>query len=131
MLFDEFVEGTGCRNTNYNYQVYKKLEIIYMNDDTVDKEFIYEWGKKLVNNDLTDVEKAIIADWKAELEQRKAEIKRITGLIEYHKEELVGETDPYWKAEYKRAIKADRAWLNREKAKARELRQLIKEAYAC
>ena len=29
MLYQEFIEGTGCRENDHNYQVYKELEIIY------------------------------------------------------------------------------------------------------
>ena len=56
MLYEEFVEGTGCRDTAYNMKVYKDLEVMYMNSDLTKQE-IYEYGKKLVNNDLTDKQK--------------------------------------------------------------------------
>ena len=45
MLFSEFVEGTGCKDNEKNYEVYKNLEIMYMNSN-MSKAEIYEYGKK-------------------------------------------------------------------------------------
>lgn len=53
MLWSEFVEGTGCKDTEHNYNVYKELELIYMNTDCT-KAHIYEMGKKLVDNSKTE-----------------------------------------------------------------------------
>lgn len=55
MLYSEFIEGTGCKDTKNNYQVYKNLEIMYMNSN-MSKSDIYEYGKKLVDNSKTDEE---------------------------------------------------------------------------
>ena len=52
MLFSEFREGTGCKDNQHNHEVYKNLEIMYMNSDMT-KEEIYEYGKKLVDNSKT------------------------------------------------------------------------------
>lgn len=49
MLYSEFVTGTGCKDNEYNYQVYRDLEILYMHSDHSHFE-IYEMGKKLVDN---------------------------------------------------------------------------------
>lgn len=57
MLYSEFIENVKCRDTNYNYGVYKNIEIIYMNNDNFSKEDFYNYGKKLVNNELTEEEK--------------------------------------------------------------------------
>lgn len=78
MLYSEFVEGTGCAENDYNYKVYKDLEVMYMNSDLT-KSQIYEYGKKLVNNEKpTHV---------IELEnQVKAEIKDFKDkIVEYRK----------------------------------------------
>ncbi len=61
MLYDEFVKGTGCRETEKNYQVYKELEAIYMNSD-LSKDEIYEIGKMRVDNTLTEQEQDEIRD---------------------------------------------------------------------
>ena len=53
MLFSEFVEGTGCKENMYNFKVYSDLEVMYDNSDLT-KEQIYEYGKKLVDNDVRE-----------------------------------------------------------------------------
>lgn len=80
MMYSEFVAGTGCRETNHNYQVYKELEIIYMNTDCT-KEHIYEMGKKLVDNSKTEAELKFEAEIKAEIELHNNEIIRYKGYI--------------------------------------------------
>ena len=127
MLYDEFVKGTGCRENEYNFNVYKKLEIIYMQTD-MSKEEIYEWGKKLVNNERSDEEKRIIEDWKAELARYKVEAHDLRGDIAYYKDCLANESDDYWKREYRNAIKAKRAWLKRANVRIREMQWLLKNA---
>lgn len=56
MLWNEFVEGTKCKDTEYNYSVYKNLEELYMNNDKLTKEDIYKVGKQLVDNSPTEKE---------------------------------------------------------------------------
>lgn len=111
MLFSEFVEGTGCRETGHNYQVYKELEIIYMNTDC-SKEHIYEMGKRLVDNSKTEAEvelenqiKEELADLKRQLNEFRELTKQYT---EFHKED---KTDTYWKKQadwYKQLAKQTR-----------------------
>ena len=68
MLWSEFVEGTGCKDTEKNYEVYKELEIIYTNTDCT-KAHIYEMGKKLVDNSKSEKELEIERQVKAEIEE--------------------------------------------------------------
>lgn len=56
MLYNEFIKNTGCRENEQNYNIYKGLELIYMNTDLT-KDEIYKIGKKLVNNGLTKEQK--------------------------------------------------------------------------
>lgn len=56
MLWNEFIEGTKCKDTEYNYSVYKNLEELYMNNDKLTKEDIYKVGKQLVDNSSTKKE---------------------------------------------------------------------------
>lgn len=56
MLWNEFIEGTKCKDTEYNYSVYKNLEELYMNNDKLTKEDIYKVGKQLVDNSPTKKE---------------------------------------------------------------------------
>ena len=120
MLYDEFVENTGCRQTDYNYQIYKRLELIYMNDNTVTKEEIYEYGKKLVDNSLTkeqlkwneDIDEQIV-EIKQRIESGKDDIERYKANLEWSKGTYFGDD---LKAELKfwrRAIKDEQDTIKR------------------
>lgn len=87
MLYSEFVSGTGCRENDYNYRVYKELEIIYMNTDCT-KAHIYEMGKKLVDNSKSEAELKLEAQVNAEIEQHKAEIEKYKSWLP-HEEEMM------------------------------------------
>lgn len=91
MLYSEFVEGTGCRDNDHNYKVYKDLEVIYMNTDC-SKAHIYEMGRKLVDNSKSESEMKVEAEVKAEIEEHKAEIAKYKEWIKQNEEMLV-----YWK----------------------------------
>lgn len=91
MLFQEFVEGTGCRETEKNYKIYKELEIIYMNTDC-SKEHIYEMGRKLVDNSKTEKELRIEAVVKSQIGHHENEIAKYKEWIEDAETKLI-----YWK----------------------------------
>lgn len=91
MLYNEFVEGTGCKDNEHNYKVYRDLEIMYMNSD-MSKAQIYEYGKKLVDNSKSEAELKVEAEVKAEIEEHKAEIAKYEEWIKQNKEML-----NYWK----------------------------------
>lgn len=117
MLWHEFIAGTGCRDTEYNYQVYKDLEIMYMNSD-MSKGKIYEYGRKLVDNSLTEAEQEHNAGIVSQIEDMKNEIKSL-------RESAASDTayaahqGPEWAAYYKASAK--------EKRKAaRALREQVK-----
>ena len=97
MLYSEFVEGTGCRENDHNYKVYKNLEVMYMNSD-MSKQEIYEYGKKLVDNSKSPEELTLEEEVKAEmallreaLRKHRADAKRFD---EYYRQD---KTDWYWK----------------------------------
>ena len=75
MMYSEFVENTGCTANEFNHRLFLRLEIIYMNDDTITKEEIYEMGKKLMNNEKPPHIIALENELKAEIEERKERIK--------------------------------------------------------
>ena len=105
MLYTEFLEGTGCRDNDHNYKIYKQLEIIYMNDESTTKADIYEYGKKLVDNskpqEIIDLENQILAD----IESDKRQIKELTEDINRIKGYIENEPDPLWKKSWKNDIK--------------------------
>lgn len=81
MLFSEFQENTGCRDNDYNHKLYTRLELIYMNDDSVTKQEIYDMGKKLMDNTPSQAELEII-------EKMQAEIDYYKGMIASYKKEI-------------------------------------------
>lgn len=101
-MYSEFLDGTGCRQTDYNYQVYKRIEAAYMSDDTMTKADAYDWGRKLVDNSLTEEELGIIDDLEARNETLSQFISDELCTIEYHKRELANSK------EYLRQLKAER-----------------------
>ena len=125
MLYSEFVAGTGCRETDHNYQVYKELEIIYMNTDCT-KEHIYEMGRKLVDNSKTEAELKLEAEIKEEIESNK-------NMIEVYKKEVAWkknliEADPYDKEfvkDCKRMIKYYNEQIKFHRNKINELKWVL------
>ena len=88
MLYGEFITGTGCKDNEHNYKVYKDLEIMYMNSD-MSKAEIYEYGKKLVDNskskeqiEFEEQVKAEIKDCKNNIAWLKENVKRYREHIE-------------------------------------------------
>ena len=78
MLYSEFVEGTGCRDNAHNMKVYKRLEVVYMSDESMTKEEVYEWGKKLVDNSLSEEQKEFNKKVKESIASLEAEIDSCT-----------------------------------------------------
>ena len=123
MLYDEFLVGTGCKDRACNYKVYRDLEILYVNSDLT-KEEIFEYGKKLVNNDLTDAQ----VEWNRQVDEEIAEYKE---KIETLKVELKNCEDGkkawaenYWDTEWwDREIKYTKRELKRIRALIRGLKE--------
>ena len=70
MMYSEFVKGTGCKENNHNYNIFIKLEDLYMNSD-ITKEEVYEFGKKLVDNSETEEEKAFREEIEREIKEHE------------------------------------------------------------
>ena len=85
MLYSEFIQGTGCKDNENNYKVYKDLEIMYMNSN-MSKQDVYEYGKKLVDNSKTEKELQIEAEIKEQIAGYKAMIADNKKWIEYYDE---------------------------------------------
>lgn len=102
MLYNEFIEGTGCKDSEYNYNVYKELEIIYMNTDC-SKAHIYEMGKKLVDNSKSEAQLKLEAEIKSQIEEKRNEITSNRKWIEYYSAVEDSRMVKYYKNENKRA----------------------------
>lgn len=96
MLYSEFVENTGCKENDHNYTLYKRLELIYMNDDTVSKQDIYDMGKKLMDNSKSEAEVLFEEEMHAEIASYKDEISNYQRQIENEKS-LFNPSKPYMK----------------------------------
>jgi hypothetical protein len=104
MMYSEFVAGTGCKDNEHNYKIYKDLEIMYMNSD-ISKQEVYEYGKKLVDNSKSEEQLKLEAEIKAEIKELKEQLKDATEKArryeEWHKEEkkATGVKETFWKSE--------------------------------
>lgn len=124
MLYSEFVKGTGCKETEYNYEVYKDLEIMYMNSN-MSKEKIYEYGKKLVDNSKTEKEIALEEEVKGKIKARKECIKENNKDIKAWKTMLEVEEDHYWIENWKYHIKVTKQANKRLRTEIRELKWVL------
>lgn len=123
MLYSEFAEGTGCRDNEYNHEIYRRLELMYMADDSISKQDIYEYGKKLVDNSKTPEELELEKSIKCEIEGYKLQIAQLQKDIEIYKNALQYESDPYYKRTWKdtiRSLKSD-IWKAKYQIKALKL----------
>lgn len=125
MLYDEFIAGTGCKDNADNYKVYKDLEILYMNSD-ITKQEIYEYGKKLVNNALTESQ----IEWNKGIDARIAEYNE---KIEYYKGEIKYNEDgiALWTGYDADMVKGYKNSIKWAKGEIRYYRNLIRELKTC
>ncbi len=113
MLWNEFVEGTGCKGTEKNYQVYKDLEVMYMNSD-LSKAQIYEYGKKLVDNSKTERELEIDGEVKAEIACLKDQLESDKRWLDHYKQ-----------MEDKFSVQYYRQQIREKKAKIKDLKWVL------
>ena len=74
MMYSEFIEGTGCRDNEHNYNLFKNLEAMYMNTNLT-KDEIYEYGKKLVDNSKSPEQIELEEKLLQEIEECKESIR--------------------------------------------------------
>lgn len=125
MLYGEFLEGTGCKQNEFNYQVYKRLEIIYMHDDTMSKQDVYEWGKKLVDNSKTEEELAFETKWKSELLSKKEDIKHYKKTIDLYKGYMDQEKDWNTFRSYDNLVKSCRKEIKRLRSEVKQIELIL------
>ena len=138
MLYSEFIEGTGCKDSQKNYEVYRNLEIMYMNSD-MSKQEIYEYGMKLVDNSKSEAEleaerqiqneiadlKEKIAECKEKIMHCKDEISMDERSIEI---EYSDESKQYWKRDIKwlkEIIRRERQTISRNRLQIKALKEII------
>lgn len=74
MMYSEFVENTGCKQTQKNYEIFQGIEKIYMATDMT-KEEAYKLGKKWIDNSLTESEIESNEKVNAEIRERQNDIE--------------------------------------------------------
>lgn len=112
MMFSEFVEGTGCKDNEFNRKLFEKFEEIYMMNDSFTKAQIYEAAKPFCDNSKSPEEieaeekvKAEIAQYEEWIESDLLLIDRYKALIEvsWDKQEIKSykESAKFYKNEVK------------------------------
>lgn len=126
MLYNEFLQGTGCKNTPYNFGVFSALNSLYMENDQMTKADVYEAGKRLVDNSKTPEEikqedeiKALIASYKGAREEAKDRHARYSAYVDI-------ETNPEWLKTWKQARKQAREDVREFTAKIKALEWVLK-----
>lgn len=124
MLYSEFLENTKAKDTKYNYRVYKNLEALYMENDSITKADIYTVAKKLIDNSPTEAEKEaekLKAEARKQIEESKSIISHYNERIETYKLYMeISEPDEVkaYKESikaYKEQIKNEKAWIEKQK----------------
>lgn len=114
MMYSEFVAETGCKQTEKNYEIFKELEIIYMNSNCT-KEHIYEMGRKLVDNSKSEEQLALEEKVKKLIEDIRDNTEWLKERIRLH-EMFIFETNcsleeekdyRWWIKEYKKQIQTN------------------------
>lgn len=124
MLYSEFIEATGAKDTEYNYSVYKSLEALYMINDSMTKADVYKAAKTLIDNSETEAEK----EAKNLIEEAKKQITESESIIKHYRERIetmkyfIEISSPEEAKAYKESIKTYRAeikneqrWIDRQK----------------
>ena len=122
MLYSEFITGTGCKDTEYNYNVYKNLEIMYMNSEMT-KAQIYEYGKKLVDNSKSEKQIEFENEIKAEIESLENELRYTKREADRYAEYF--RTEPK-ESMYRKIWRADENRLKTECARIRNKIRMLK-----
>ena len=99
MLYSEFIENTGCVANEFNRRLFLRLEILYMNDDTITKEEIYDMGRKLMNNEKPQYIIELENSLKEELKERKERIQNMRTEIKSWQSMIKKEQEnPLWES---------------------------------
>ena len=123
-MYSEFVEGTGCKENQHNYEVFKNLEVMYMNTN-MSKADIYEYGKKLVDNSKSEEEIRVESQIKEEIAGLKHDLEWL-GMQKVRYEEYVATTaENYYKKLWKNDLENIKKEIKAAKSKIRLLRTVL------
>ena len=124
MLYNEFLEGTGGHDNAHNYKLYKRLEIIYMTDDSISKSEIYDMGRKLIDNTPSKETQELIARLKGEIAERKDWIRSLKASIDFQLSMMEDETPDMIK-ERKRTIRNLKEQIKQERIQIKGLEFIL------
>lgn len=124
MMYSEFVNGTGCKQTAHNYAIFQHLEIMYMNSDLTKQE-IYEYGKKLVDNRKTDEEIEFERQTKERIKELQEQVLVATESARQAEAFAKQEPDKFWKMRYKGEAEQHRNTARKARNEMRMLKTLI------
>ena len=127
MMYSEFAQNTGCKDNEYNHKLFKRLEIIYMEDDSITKEEIYDMGKKLMDNSKSEEQIRLENEITCEIECYKEDITRHKTEINQYKALIAEETDKWFIRTWKDSIKWRRAEIKRLQLKINNLKWVLGE----
>lgn len=131
MLYSEFIKGTGCRDNEKNYQIYKDLEVMYMNSD-LSKEQIYEYGKKLVDNSKSESQIKFENKLNDEIQELKNDINYYNNLINHENDNIEYFTKYYNNPDYvkdsKHSIKEYKKQIRILKIRIKNIRFILNQA---
>ena len=124
MLYNEFINGTGCKDNEHNHKVYKDLEIMYMNSD-MSKEEIYEYGKKLVDNSKSEEQLRLEKEIKAEIAECRETIKWNRSQIQMYEDFIKMNPKDDWTESWKSSIKGYKQFNKELRARVRGLKWVL------
>ena len=79
MMWNEFVAGTQCRETDHNEEVFKRVEALYMADEAMTKEEAYTIAKMWIDNSLTEEEETHNAKISETIEAQREILEQYEG----------------------------------------------------
>lgn len=126
MLWNEFKQGTKCKESDKNYSIYKSLEVLYMKYD-YSKEDIYKVGRLLVDNSETEAEKAYREQVEKQIETEKEDLRYYSDRIETLSLFCRLDTTTQGEAkEFKNSIKEYKQMVKRSKQRIEQYKWLLK-----
>ena len=126
MLYSEFIQGTGAKDTEYNYRVYKNLEALYMTNDSMTKADVYKAAAALIDNSETPAEKEIRERLENDIATATEAIAAYNLDIDMYNHYIEIETDAAMRKFWRGAIKGRRELIKAERAQISRAKFLLK-----
>lgn len=76
-MYSEFIDGTGCRQNDHNYQIFKGVETLYNTVESMTKEQAYSLALPLLDNNLNETERLLVEYLGRLIEDRDDELEEL------------------------------------------------------